>query len=60
LLLIDTIRFITTQETNPYRNLALEEYLLKQVSDREVIPENFDTINRQVRFVVRKLAASST
>ncbi len=35
--MIDTIRFITTQETNPYRNLALEEYLLKQVNDREVI-----------------------
>lgn len=35
--LIDTIRFITTQETDPYRNLALEEYLLKQVGEREVI-----------------------
>ncbi len=35
--MIDKIRYITTQETDPYRNLALEEYLLKQVGDREVI-----------------------
>ncbi len=35
--MIDRIRFITTKETDPYRNLALEEYLLKQTGDREVV-----------------------
>lgn len=35
--MINTIKFIITTETNPYKNLAMEEYLLKQVKDDEVI-----------------------
>lgn len=35
--MISKIRYITTTETNPYRNLALEEYLLKNVKDDECI-----------------------
>jgi lipoate-protein ligase A len=35
--LIDKIKYIITTETNPYKNLALEEYLLKQVGEQECI-----------------------
>lgn len=35
--MIDAIKYVITTETNPYKNLALEEYLLKQVKDNEVI-----------------------
>jgi lipoate---protein ligase len=35
--MINTIKFIITTETNPYKNLAMEEYLLKQVKNDEVI-----------------------
>jgi len=35
--LIDKISYIITAETNPYRNLAMEEYLLKNVGKNEVI-----------------------
>lgn len=35
--MIDTIRFVMTPDTNPYHNLALEEYLLRRVGEREVI-----------------------
>ncbi|HKL80013.1 MAG TPA: lipoate--protein ligase [Mobilitalea sp.] len=31
------IKYIITDETNPYKNLALEEYLLHQVGDEECI-----------------------
>jgi lipoate-protein ligase A len=35
--LIDKIKYIITTETNPFKNLALEEYLLKQVGEQECI-----------------------
>ena len=35
--MIDKIKYVITTETNPYKNLALEEYLLKQVGETEVI-----------------------
>lgn len=35
--MINKIRYIITTETNPYKNLALEEYLLKHVGDSECI-----------------------
>jgi lipoate-protein ligase A len=35
--MINTIKYIITTETNPYKNLAMEEYLLRQVKDEEVI-----------------------
>ncbi len=35
--MIDKIRFIISTNTNPYKNLALEEYLLKTVEDNECI-----------------------
>ena len=35
--MIDKIKYIITTETNPYINLALEEYLLKQVGQQECI-----------------------
>jgi len=35
--MINTVKYIITTETDPYKNLALEEYLLKQVKDDEVI-----------------------
>lgn len=35
--MIDNIKYIISTETNPYKNLALEEYLLKQVDASEVI-----------------------
>ena len=35
--MIDKISYIITAETNPYRNLALEEYLLKHVGETEAI-----------------------
>jgi lipoate-protein ligase A len=35
--MINTIKYIITTETDPYKNLAMEEYLLKQVKDDEVI-----------------------
>lgn len=35
--MISTIKYIITSETDPYKNLALEEYLLKQVKEEEVI-----------------------
>jgi lipoate-protein ligase A len=35
--MISTIKYIITTETNPYKNLAMEEYLLKQVKEDEVI-----------------------
>ena len=35
--MIKNIRYIMTNETNPYRNLAMEEYLLHQVKEDEVI-----------------------
>jgi lipoate-protein ligase A len=35
--MINTIKYIITTETNPYKNLAMEEYLLRQVKDDEVI-----------------------
>ena len=35
--MINTIKYIVTTETNPYKNLAMEEYLLRQVKDEEVI-----------------------
>ena len=36
-ILIEKIHYIITHQTIPYANLALEEYLLKNVSDRECI-----------------------
>ena len=35
--MIKTINYVITSETNPYKNLAMEEYLLRQVKDDEVI-----------------------
>ena len=35
--MIKNIRYLITRETNPYKNLALEEYLLKNVKDDECI-----------------------
>lgn len=35
--MIDKIKYIITTETNPYQNLAMEEYLLKTVGDHECI-----------------------
>ena len=35
--MIDKIKYIITSETNPYKNLALEEALLKNVEDNECI-----------------------
>lgn len=35
--MIDKIKYIITTQTDPYRNLALEEYLLKNVKDNECI-----------------------
>jgi lipoate-protein ligase A len=35
--LIDKIKYIINTETNPYKNLALEEHLLKNVGDNECI-----------------------
>ncbi len=35
--MINTVKYIITTETNPYRNLAMEEYLLRQVRDEEMI-----------------------
>ena len=35
--MINTIKYIITTETNPHKNLAMEEYLLRQVKDEEVI-----------------------
>lgn len=35
--MIEKIRYIISTETNPYKNLALEEYLLKNVSKKECI-----------------------
>ena len=35
--MINKIKYIITTETNPYKNLALEEYLLKNVKDNECI-----------------------
>jgi lipoate-protein ligase A len=35
--MIDKIHFIMSTNTNPYKNLALEEYLLKTVKDNECI-----------------------
>ncbi len=35
--MINTIKYIITTETDPYKNLAMEEYLLKQVKDDQVI-----------------------
>lgn len=35
--MIEKIRYIISTETNPYKNLALEEYLLKSVSKKECI-----------------------
>jgi lipoate-protein ligase A len=35
--MIKTIKYIITTETDPYKNLAMEEYLLKQVKEDEVI-----------------------
>jgi lipoate---protein ligase len=35
--LIDKIKYIITSETNPYKNLALEEYLLNNVGENECI-----------------------
>ncbi len=35
--MIKTINYVIASETNPYKNLAMEEYLLRQVKDDEVI-----------------------
>ncbi|MBH1940102.1 lipoate--protein ligase [Mobilitalea sibirica] len=35
--MINQIQYIITTQTNPYENLALEEYLLEKVGDNEVI-----------------------
>lgn len=35
--LIDKIKYIITTQTNPYKNLALEEFLLRNVRDNECI-----------------------
>ena len=35
--MIDKIKYVITAEMNPYNNLALEEYLLKQVGEQECI-----------------------
>lgn len=35
--MIDKLKYIVTTQTNPYQNLALEEYLLKNVQDNECI-----------------------
>lgn len=35
--MLNTIKYFITSEINPYKNLALEEYLLKQVKEDEVI-----------------------
>lgn len=35
--MIEKIRYIISTDTNPYKNLALEEYLLKNVSNKECI-----------------------
>ncbi len=35
--MINAIKYIITTETNPYKNLAVEEYILRQVKDGEVI-----------------------
>ena len=35
--MIDTIKYIITKETDPYKNLPLEAYLLKHVQEQEVI-----------------------
>ncbi len=35
--MIQNLKYIITKETNPYKNLALEEYLLKNVKKDEVI-----------------------
>jgi len=35
--LITSIRYVISKETNPYANLALEEYLLKKVGEQECI-----------------------
>lgn len=35
--MIDKLKYIITTETNPFKNLALEEYLLKQVGEQECI-----------------------
>lgn len=35
--MITSIRYVISKETNPYANLALEEYLLKKVGEQECI-----------------------
>ena len=35
--MIENIKYIVTKNTNPYKNLALEEYLLDNVGDKECI-----------------------
>ncbi len=35
--MIENIQYIITKETNPYKNLGLEEYLLDNVGDKECI-----------------------
>lgn len=35
--MIDKIKYVITTQTNPYKNLAMEEYLLKQVGEQECI-----------------------
>jgi lipoate-protein ligase A len=35
--LVQNIKYIITKDVNPYNNLALEEYLLKHVQDKECI-----------------------